>query len=457
MSRRHPNQEGPGPPGSWLLGSARDLQRDQLGTYAHAMGTYGDFAHFRIGPPRVGFAFDAVFNPEGARQILSTGLGRYVKEAPVYTEVSRVLGQSLGTCEGDLWLRRRRTLQPLFTRQEVATYVPGIFRAADDLAASWSDSARRAHDVDLYEGTRRYALDVLGTALFGGEMHDMAPTLRQTITLLSTHAAKRGLAPVRVPASWPTPANRRADRARRTLYELVDGLVSRRRSDASADDLVGRLLAARDPETGEALDASEIRNELVLFLVAGHETTASSLAFILDLLGRHDDVQDRVRAEAGRVRADKVPTLAEVQQLQYTSQVVDEALRLFPPLHTIVRCAKEGGEILGYKLPSGRILAVNVWGVHHNPRVWPDPERFDPDRFSPGTVTGHDRYAHLPFGGGPRACIGVHLALAELVVATATLVRRYRLQARPDPPTVEAGVTLAPRDPMWCRLKPIDL
>ncbi|HEV2810132.1 MAG TPA: cytochrome P450 [Acidimicrobiales bacterium] len=443
---------------SLLFGDARDLQRDQLGTYERAMAASGDLFRFRVGPPRVGFQFDAVFRPEGAHEVLASKASRYVKEAPVYSELARLLGPGLITTDGDLWRRDRRILQPVFTRPRVTSYVDVISAGAADLVSWWatanSGGGVDGHVVDLHADAMRYALHVLSHTLFGDDVGSAGPVIRDALPVLSAHATRRGLSPMPSPAWWPSPANRRAERLRRALWEMVDDLVVQRRDRDSEHDLLSLLLTARDPDTGAALDDAAVRAHALTILLAGHETTGSSLAFTLHLLARHQSVQDRVRQEVTQVLGGGGITADNLEELHYTAQVVDEALRLYPPAHTLVRQAADDSTLCGHSIPGGRIVAVSVWGIHHNPSVWPDPHRFDPDRFdgAPERSSG-DRYTHLPFGGGPHACIGRFLAIAELLAAVATVVRDCRLQSLVETPALDAGLTLRPAGTLPCRVQ----
>lgn len=442
--------------GSLLLGSARDLQRDQLGTYERAMRTHGDLVRFRVGPPRLGFEFDAIFDPEGARHVLSGSSGGYVKDAPAFTEVRRVFGDGLLTSEGERWRRHRRMLQPLFTKRRVAAYVPLMSGRAQRLAEALRSETVQQGDADLHGEAMSYALDVLGGALFGEDLASAGPVITSAVPLLNQHAARRGLAPVRVPAAWPTPANRAAARARHELRALVDRLVADRQGRSQqGDDLLGRLVEASDPETGTGLNADAVRDEALVFLVAGHETVANALAFTLHLVARHEAVQDRVRREVDHVVAGRPPSADDLEALTYTGQVVDEALRLYPSGHTVPRRATTDDTLRGHPIPAGRIVAVSLWGIHRNPKVWTDPRAFRPERFAPPATAEIDRYAYLPFGAGPRACIGVHFARAELVAAVATMVRSHRLIAAGPEPRVTAGVTIGPHGRLGCAVEPL--
>ncbi|HEV3401942.1 MAG TPA: cytochrome P450 [Acidimicrobiales bacterium] len=450
----------PSAPGSLLLGSARDLQRDQLGTYARAMGAYGDIARFRVGPPGIGFTFDAVFAPEGAHQVLAADSAHYIKDAPVIGEFRHFLGDGLLVSEGERWRRDRRIVQPLFTRRAVSTHLDTVAAAAADLVSWCEADAVADRAIDLHQLAMRYALHALGHTVFGDDIVEAAPILRTVLPSLGEHLKRRSLAPLRSPHWWPSPANRRAERIRRVVWDLADGLIAHRRAQgAHGNDLLSRLLSAGDPETGEGLSDDDVRDEAIIFLIAGHETTGSALAFTLYLLGRHQEVQERVRAEALEAAGDGAADDYDIDQLPYTHHVVNEAMRLYPPAHTVVRRAAQDTELLGYPVEKGRIVAVNIWGIHHRPTVWADPSRFSPERFAATAHAGEARrragYTHLPFAGGRRACIGEHLAMAELVVAVAALARRYRLRSPLDVPDIEVDLALRPRGSLPCRFEPL--
>ncbi|CAN5172714.1 hypothetical protein BH18ACT4_BH18ACT4_03310 [soil metagenome] len=289
--------------------------------------------------------------------------------------------------------------------------------------------------------------------------------------VLSEKVTRTALAPVRLPSWFPTRANRRAERARRAVWDFVESLVAQRRSagndgqnggDDGAGDLLSLLLAAKDPETGDRLDDIAVRDQALIFLLAGHETTGATLAFALHLLGKHPALQQRVRDEVQRVASERSIDADDLEHLSYTAHVIDETMRLYPAGHTLVRRAREPTVLAGHAIPPKRIVAISVWSIHHNPAVWPDPYRFDPGRFERRESetgdqgdTGHDtRYAHLPFGGGPRGCIGQYLAMAEMIVAVATIVRAFHLESLVDEPALDVGVSLLPGGLLPCRLSP---
>jgi cytochrome P450 len=427
-----------------------DLCRDQLATFEEGRRRYGDVVRFVAGPPGLRIVAYGVFSPEGAQQVL-TGTGRgYTKGNLSYREVAAMLGDGMLTSEGDRWQRQKRFIQPLFTRRRVAGYVDVMAEETAALIDRWHPAAWGGGTVDAAEDMMRFTLGVIGRVLFGTDLGQAVPALHDAFPVVSAHAVRRSLSPLRLPATWPTPANRRAARAQRRLYEVVDTIIDRRRAvGAVGEDLLSLLLRARDPDAlddTDALDDAEIRDQVLIFLLAGHETTATALTFALHLLGRHPEAQERVRIEADRVLGadDQVPTVERITALRYTTQVIKEAMRLYPPAYAIDRQVPEGDVIGGYRIPPGADVFVSPWVTHRHPRIWKQPQRFDPDRFALEQEQQRHRYAYLPFGGGPRACIGQYFSMLKATLATASIVRAFGLHAPPGPVPLATGITLRP-------------
>jgi len=281
----------------------------------------------------------------------------------------------------------------------------------------------------------RYTLRDVGRALFDEEVDDIVDDLHRLVPDLGALVRARMIQVAQLPLNWPTPRHVRIRRLRATQYALVDRILARRaqRPSDDFDDLVTRLRAARDPQTGQPLSAQEIRDQALVFLMAGHETTAGALTFTLDLLGRHPQLQDKVAAEEHLVR----PALLE-------------GMRLYPPAYVTERTTTADTMIGGYPVPGGTMVLASPWVTHRHPAFWPDPDRFDPTRF----VGDQDRprYAYFPFGGGPRACIGEHFAMLEAAVLLKALLGRYRIEAVDRPPQLRTYVTLRPAGPVRARL-----
>jgi cytochrome P450 len=275
------------------------------------------------------------------------------------------------------------------------------------------------------------------------------------VPFLSRRAFVRSITPVKIPQHWPTPGNRKGARAQAEVYGVVDELIARRRAHPTGrEDLLSLLLEAQDPEGGVALDDGEVRDQALIFLLAGHETTATSMTFALHLLGLHPGVQGRCQEEADAVLADRPPVLEDVGNLRYTTMSVKEAMRLYPAAYAMPRLTEVDDEINGYAIPAGSVAVVSPWLTHRHPAFWDDPARFDPERFTPEREKARHRYAYFPFGGGPRACIGQYFSMLEAVIVTAMLVRAYRFTSPPGPVPLLPGITLRPRRAMPCRIEP---
>ncbi len=329
------------------------------------------------------------------------------------------------------------------------TYVDVMVDEADRLVSGLSSASASSGTIDLHATSMRYTLRVVGRLLFGDDLHDVIDTLDQSFPIVNEHVRARAQQPVRLPRQWPTPRTRRALTAQQQLFDVVDHLVARHRDrEDGAADLVGLLKHARDPDTGARLDEREIRDQVLIFLLAGHETTANALTFTLHLLGHHADIQDRVRREIGRLVPSWPPTADDVQRLHLTWMAIQEAMRLYPPAPGTGRLAVNADTVLGHRLEAGSIVVISMWATHRSAALWPDPRRFDPSRFEADAVAQRHRYAYLPFGGGPRACLGALFARLEATVAVAAIVRAYRLTTQPVQPALAPGITLRPRGPV---------
>ncbi len=422
----------PGPSGNAMLGIALAFRRDILGTLLKGFHRYGELVAYRFGPQRgpLQRVIVAAFGPDAVRQVLTgteRAFGRKTAGAKVLTEV---FGKGLFTIEGEAWRNQRRALQPMLTPQRVATYNDMIAEEAEKVVASVPDGV-----VDLHVLMLRYTLRVLGRVLFDREIDAVVPQLHQLVPLLSEVGFARGLQLVRLPLTWPTPRNRRMLRVRAQFDALVDQLLDGAGADGPDQEFVARARTALDPETGEPVSEQEIRDQALLFLFAGHETTATAATLTLDLLGRHPDVQERIAAELD-------PTLMGAALL--------EGLRLFPPAYLNERIARSDLDIAGHPVPAGTHVFVSPYVTHRHPGFWPHPERFDPDRF----IGDHDRprYAYFPFGGGPRSCIGGQLAWAEMTMLLRMLLARYRIEPVGAPPRIVPLLTLRPAGPVPARL-----
>jgi cytochrome P450 len=437
----------PHPRANPVLGSALDLRRSQIRTYERVMRELGDVVRLVVGPPGLRFDLYCVFHPDGIKAVLAGSRERYSKGNRFYKQIAEAFGWGLLTSEGELWQRQRRLVQPLFTRKQVAAYAELMAEEAATVAERWDRDARNGGDgVDANAEMVRLALRVVGRAIFGEDVARAGQVLDSAFPVLNRHTFRRAMSPLAPPASWPTPDNRRAARAQRALYEVVDELIaSRQQAGADADDLLARLLRARDPATGEAMDVQQVRDEALIFLLAGHETTSTALTFTLHLLGRHPSEQRLVHDELDAVLEGRTPTLDDAPALERTAMAIKEAMRLYPPAYALGRLSVTDNEIGGYLIPAGSFVAVSQFATHRHPQFWENPEAFDPGRFSAEREAARHPYAYFPFGGGPRACIGSHFAMLEAIIAVALLLQHFRIRSEQERvPLDTQGITLRP-------------
>ena len=430
-----------------------DIRTSQIETYERVMRQHGDVVRLTIGPPGLRLELHCVFHPDGVRRVLAGPRGTYSKRNRFYKEIAESFGYGLLTAEGERWERQRRLTQPLFTRGTITTYSELMAEEAALLADRW---ARNGSTVDGNAELVRLTLRVVGRAIFGDDVQEAGEVLDWAFPVLNRRIFRRGTSPLVAPESWPTPDNRRAARARRAVDEVIDDLAERRRaSGANREDLLSRLLTARDPETGQAMEPQEVRDQALIFLLAGHETTSTALTFTYHLLGRHPDEQERVRAEVDAVLEGRAPTLADLPALECTTMAIKEAMRLYPPAYALGRMLHVDDEIGGYRIPAGSNMAVSQWATHRHPEFWPDPERFDPSRFTPEREADRHPYAYFPFGRGPRSCIGSNFAMLESVIAVAAVLQRYRITSEAETVLLDThGITLRPAGAVPLRVEP---
>jgi cytochrome P450 len=442
--------------GSALLGSMSDLLNDPLAAYLRARRDHGDVVRFQAGPPGLRSDIYAVFSPEGAQQVLATQAANFRKDNVFYEELRQSVGNGLLTSQDDAYLRQRRLVQPLFTRRRVNGYAAQVAEEAASLAAGWRDEPGDG-TVELVGAMHRFALHVVGRILFGTDVRQAFKVIERTLPALQEYSLKRGFSPLKVPRTWPTPANRRAGRLQAELRALCDGIIADRRGREDRDDLVTLLVHAENAEDG-SLDADELREQVLIFLLAGHETTATALAFALHLLARHPEEQRRVRDEVDRVLGGpggRAPTADDMEALPCLTMVLKEAMRLYPSAPVIGRRSVAEAEVDGVRIPAGADLLVSPWVTQRHPDHWPDAERFDPSRFTPEAEAGRPRYAWFPFGGGPRACIGQHLSMLESVLGLAVLLREFAFEdAEEGDVPLGAGITLMAKGPARARVAP---
>jgi cytochrome P450 len=438
-------------PGSFLLGSALDLRRDMLAAFERAFQRYGEVVRFRAGPPGARLELYLLFHPDAAHRVLAGASVNYRKDNVFYSEIRSAFGDGLLTSQDAEWQRQKRFLQPLFGPRRVDGYAAAMGEQVHDLVARWRP--RLPGTLDLHDEMTRLTLGTVCRILFGEDLDRVLPVIQRSFGPLGEGVRRRAMAGLRLPRAWPTPVNRGLLRARLELHGVCDEIVGRRRASGERhEDMLGLLLDARDE--GSSLTDAEVRDQVLIFLLAGHETTSTALTYALRLLGRHPDIQSRVRAEVVAVAGDRSVTARDASALPYTTMVLKETMRLYPSAPLIGRRAVQDDQINGYHIPAGADVVVAPWIVHRHPDFWDQPQRFDPERFTPERDKARHRYAWLPFGGGPRGCIGQHFSMLESVIAIAMLVREFEFAAPPGEPGHTNHITLRPTGAVPSRVTP---
>jgi cytochrome P450 len=427
----------PGPrarfPGAHLLA----FSRDRLGFLCRLKREYGDVVAFRLGPERAVL----LSHPEHIHEVLVRQHRAFVKGRR--GDVSKqFLGLGLLNSEGALHQRQRHLMQPAFHRQRLAQYATVMTTYAARLRQAWQDG----ETLDIAPAMMRVTLAIAAKTLLDADVEDEATTIGQAITTILQGSPRLTMPLAPLLRLVPLPSQRRLRRAQAYLDTLISRLIDERRTTGrETSDVLAMLVRART-EDGHPLSPRQIHDEALTLLLAGHETTALALSWTWYLLAHHPDVDAAMQAELQTVLGGRLPTVADLPQLQYTRMVFTEALRLYPPAWLMTRRAREEVVIGDYRFPPGTFFLLSPYLTHRDPRFFPDPEAFVPTRWAAPPDTGPARSAYLPFGGGPRQCLGEGFAWMEGFLILTTLAQMWRMQLVPGPPVEPWGfVTLRPK------------
>jgi len=440
----------PGPPGYPLVGNLFEFRHDVLTLGVDAARTYGDVVRFRLGP----HVIHLVNHPNHVEHVLVHNQANYDRATRSAAQIALVCGESLLTTSGAIWLRERRLVQPALQHRSVAAFVSVMTSATAAMLDRWSSDARDGRPLDVASELSRLTYTIVGRALFGADVsHDAAVVEHALATLLDlTYARLERL--INLPLWIPSPGNRRFHEARLAIDRVVYRIINARRErHEDQADLLAHLLRAVDDGGSGGMTSTQLRNETLTLLLSGHETTASALSWTLFLLATHPDIEQRLRSEVAAVIGDaREPSLEDISHLEYTGMVLNEALRLYPPIWVLERRAIAADVIGGYHIPAGSTVVVSPFILHRHEAFWPDPGSFDPERFAAPRAAGRPAHAYLPFGAGPHQCIGAHFAALEARIILVMLAQRYRLELMPHPPVEpKAGITLRLRHGLHMR------
>ncbi len=439
----------PGPPDLALFSNLRKLQDNQLTFLTDMARTYGDVVKYRLAH----LTIYQINNPDGVAQILQGNHKNYgIEGVPGFKTLKLVFGNGLITIDGDRWLRQRRLVQPHFHHRQVGLLGDIMVQSTLDVLARWQDQPVDVTPVEMNSEISQLTLRNVIQALFSMDVKDNVAYLDALTMELSELVSERFANPLYPPLRVPTRGNRRFIKLRGDFDDIIYQAIRQRRANLAHGmefhDLLALLMSAKDGATGQPLTDKDLRDEVCTFTSAGSGTATQALTWSFYLLGAHPDAEARVRAELAEVLGDRLPTAADLPKLVYMRAVIDEAMRLYAPVWVLTRRSLASDNVLGYPIPAHANVLVSPYVMHRDPNYWPDPERFDPDRFLNGNTLGRHPFVYFPFGGGPRLCLGKDFALVEAVLVLATVMQRYQARLVPghpvEPHTRAAG--LHPRD-----------
>ncbi len=441
MAERYP----PGPKGNYFLGNLRPFSQDPPNFLINVAREYGNIVFLRLGP----FKTFLIAHPDYVRQVLVTQATKFQKAKLDKQILGKFLGNGLLVSDGDFHRQQRALVQPAFHTQRVQSYSQVMVSYTERMLSEWRQGEIR--DVD--EEMMRLTMFIVSKTLFDADISETAQKAGQAIQDLQAAANLEYRRAFSVPLWLPTANNRKFRRSTAKLDDIIEGIIGERRAAAKqgsiedSGDLLSMLLLSQF-EDGQQMDDRQVRDEAVTLFAAGHETTSNALTWTWYLLAQHPDVEAKLHAELGDVLAGRPPAVDDLSQLPYTEMVLKESMRLRPPAWILNgRVAIEDVTIGGYTIPAGSMVFISPFVMHRLTQYFPNPERFEPERFTPEKEKEIPRYAYMPFGGGPRVCIGNAFAMMEAQLILATIAQRFRLTLVADQEIeLSPQITLSPKN-----------
>jgi cytochrome P450 len=434
------NRWPPGPKGLPVLGIVFTFLRNPLATLESLAREYGDIVRIPIATQsRI-----LLNHPDLIEQVAVIQQNKFHKSTITKAVVGRLLGQGLLISEGEFWRRQRRLAQPAFQRSRINSYAGTMVECTETRAALWKDGDVR----DIAQEMMSLTLDIAVRTLFGTRLPGESEKVGDALGFLMRYSIRKSRSPIKVPESWPTPNNKRARRETAFLDSMVYGIINERRAEAmpqAHNDLLAMLMSAMD-EDGSQMTPLQLRDEAMTLFLAGHETTAITLAWAWYLLSLNPAARKRMQQELYDVLGGRAPDAGDMARLPYLLGVVNEVLRLYPAAYLVARTSIAPFSIAGYEFPTDTTVLMSQWVMHRDPRYFEEPLEFRPERWLDGLEDRLPRGAYFPFGDGPRRCIGQNFALMELALATAVVAQKFSFDLVSGHPVVpEPLVTLRPK------------
>ena len=437
----------PGPKGKFLLGSAAELAHDWPGFCGQCARDYGDVVFYRF----LHVPICQLTHPDDIEAVLVRNASNFHKSRD-YAALRFILGRGLLTNEGHSWQTQRQLIQPAFRHENIAAYAEIMAASAAAHLTHWRDQ----QTCNLHEEMGALALDIVSKSLFGSRLSHDTHAIGTEIAAVMERFFSQAALSFLLPDGFPIPKSPRLLRSRRHLNRVIFSIIRERRSSTvAAIDLLQTLLTATD-EKGARMDDVQLRDEIMTLFLAGHETTANALSWTWYLLAQNPAVERALHEELHRVLGGRAPVFADLPRLPYCEMIIKESMRLFPPAWGIGRRALRDFQAGGYRIPKGTNIFLLQWLTHRDPRFFPDPLRFDPERWRSDPIRNGmlPRFSYFPFGGGPRVCIGAGFAMMEATLLLATIAQRYRFTLLPSPPVVPFfSITLRPKYGVAARIE----
>jgi cytochrome P450 len=439
----------PGPRGHPVLGSIREIQRDNVQAFMDAWLEYGDIVHFR-GP----LTINLLVHPDYVERVLRDNVANYPRPEFVTDKLKSIVGEGLVAAEGDRWANARRVSQPAFDKDLLNAYGQTMIETTAEMLERWAPYVEQGRRLDIKSEMMHISLANLATAMFHFDLREALDEIEPAVAFALAHTNRRLTSPVD-PQKLPLRSSKHFVNVLGGLNQVIYRIIGEhRKTQDGVRDFVNMLLESKDPETGAAVTDQQARDEVIGFFIAGHETVSSALTWTFYLLSQNPESWRKLKAEVDEVLGGRTPTVEDVPKLKYVEYVLLEAMRLYPPIFVLMRRAVADDVVGGYHVPAGSTVVLCAYVTHRHRDFWDNPEGFDPERFTPERSAHLPRLAYFPYGGGPRKCIGNTFAMIEMPLVVAMVAQKYRVDLVPGQVVFpEPAISLRPRDPVMVMLE----
>ncbi len=425
--------------------------RDVLGTFSETWGKYGDICRFRGL-----WTSYLLVHPRDVEYVLQTNSKNF-RKGKNFEVIRHSTGNGLFTSEGDFWLRQRRLMQPVFHRQKISIFAQIITDTTAEMLERWQSFAERKQSFDIVAEFMRLTLSIIGKSLFNRDLGGQASVLGDSFEIVREYTMRRTMIPLRIPPKFPLPLNRRFRRALQKGDNLVYELINERHQNPEKhQDLLTMLMAVQDADTGEKMSDLQLRDEVITLIGAGHETTTQALGWTFYFLGKHPEIEKKLRSKVEKTLDGRTPTFDDLPNLEYALMCFKEAMRIYPPVWMLNRTAVKDDEIGGYYVPAKTEILLLPYLTHRHSEFWTNAEEFVPERFSAENSEKRPKFAYFPFGGGPRICLGNNFAMMEAQLIIAMILQKFKVKLAPEYKVeAEVSLTLRPKHGIMVSLEEV--